>query len=679
MSPKSNEPNRLRKGSGIGPRGSAAETHAATKPEPDSNQSSGLARQDWLLALLLAIVTMLAYLPAWNGTPIWDDDAHLTKPELRSLEGLGRIWTQPGATQQYYPLVHTLFWVEHQLWGDWPAGYHLLNILLHCASALLLVRILRWLEIPGAWLAAAIFLLHPIQTESVAWISELKNMLSGVFYFGAILVYLKFDRSRNLASYAAALALFLLGLMSKTVIATLPAAILIIFWWKRGKLSWRRDLLPLIPFFLLGTAAGLFTAWVERSLIGAEGSDFNYSITERVLIAGRVFWFYLGKLIWPFELIFVYPRWEVSAVVWWQYLYPAAALLLLAVLAWLSRRWRAPLAALLFYILTLFPVLGFLNVYTFRYSLVADHFQYLANLGIIVPVAAGISLLLQRTQHWRRPIGYTVCLVFLALLSVLTWSQSAMYRDIETLWRTTIERNPKAWMAHNNLGSALLQKGQVDDAIVHFRKSVEIKADHADAQANLASALLQKGELDEAVAQYYKALDIKPDNALVHYDLANALILKGQVDQAIAHYEKALEIKPDYAEVCNNLGIVLFQKGEVDQAITYYQKALEINPQYVEARANLAWALATSPQTPILKAVAVKLAEQANQMSGGSNPKALRILAAAYAQIGKFSAATAMAQRSLQLATEQNNAALEEALRTEIDLYAKGLPYRNGN
>lgn len=622
---------------------------------------------------------MLAYLPAWNGTPIWDDDAHLTKPELRSLEGLGRIWTQPGATQQYYPLVHTLFWVEHQLWGDWPAGYHLLNILLHCASALLLVRILRWLEIPGAWLAAAIFLLHPIQTESVAWISELKNMLSGVFYFGAILVYLKFDRSRNLASYAAALALFLLGLMSKTVIATLPAAILIIFWWKRGKLSWRRDLLPLIPFFLLGTAAGLFTAWVERSLIGAEGSDFNYSITERVLIAGRVFWFYLGKLIWPFELIFVYPRWEVSAVVWWQYLYPAAALLLLAVLAWLSRRWRAPLAALLFYILTLFPVLGFLNVYTFRYSLVADHFQYLANLGIIVPVAAGISLLLQRTQHWRRPIGYTVCLVFLALLSVLTWSQSAMYRDIETLWRTTIERNPKAWMAHNNLGSALLQKGQVDDAIVHFRKSVEIKADHADAQANLASALLQKGELDEAVAQYYKALDIKPDNALVHYDLANALILKGQVDQAIAHYEKALEIKPDYAEVCNNLGIVLFQKGEVDQAITYYQKALEINPQYVEARANLAWALATSPQTPILKAVAVKLAEQANQMSGGSNPKALRILAAAYAQIGKFSAATAMAQRSLQLATEQNNAALEEALRTEIDLYAKGLPYRNGN
>ena len=233
-------------------------------------------------------------------------------------------------------------------------------------------------------------------------------------------------------------------------------------------------------------------------------------------------------------------------------------------------------------------------------------------------------------------------------------------------------------MAHNNLGTVLLQKGKVDDAIVHFRKALEIKADHADAQANLGSALLQKGELDEAIAQYLKALEIKPDYALVHYDLGNALLVKGQVDEAIAHYEKALVIKPDYAEVCNNLGIVLFQKGEVDQAIGYYQKALEINPRYLEARANLAWALATSPQTPILKAVGVKLAEQANQLTNGANPRVLRILAAAYAQTGKFPEAVETAERSLQLATDQNNAALSEALRTEIDLYEKGLPYRSG-
>src|SRR5271157_4449386 len=323
MSRKSKQTARARKGSAVGSRVAASETQGSIGL--DSKQPVELWRQDWLLALLLVIVTMMAYTPAWSGTPIWDDNAHLTKPELRSLDGLARIWTQPGVTQQYYPLLHTLFWLEHQLWGDWPAGYHLLNILLHCGSALLLVRILRQLEIPGAWLAAAIFALHPIQVESVAWISELKNLLSGVFYFGSLLAYLKFDRTRKPGFYAAALALFALGLMSKTVIATLPAAMLVIFWWKRGKLSLRDDLLSLMPFFLLGTAAGLFTAWAERNLVGAEGSDFNYSITERVLIAGRAIWFYLSKFFWPLDLIFVYPRWQVSQMVWWQYLFPAMA------------------------------------------------------------------------------------------------------------------------------------------------------------------------------------------------------------------------------------------------------------------------------------------------------------------------------------------------------------------
>ena len=651
-----------------------------------SNEPIRPWHQDWLLALVLVTVTFLAYLPAWRGTPIWDDDSHLTKPELRSLEGLARIWTQPGATQQYYPLIHTLFWVEHRVWGDWPAGYHLLNILLHCASALLLVRILRYLHIPGAWLAAAIFALHPIQVESVAWISELKNMLSGVFYFGSMLTYLKFDRTRNLALYAAALVLFVLGLLSKTVIATLPAAILVIFWWKRGKLSWRDDALPLIPFFLLGTTAGLFTSRLEGILIGAKGSDFNFSIVERVLIAGRVIWFYLGKIFWPLDLIFIYPRWQVSQTVWWQYLFPAGVLLLLAGLAWLSRQWRAPLAGLLFFIGTLFPALGFLNVYPFRFSLVADHFQYLAGLGIIVLVAAGIALLLELRQLSSRPTGYVFLIALLASLTTLTWHQSAMYSDSETLWRTTIGKNPHSWMTQNNLGAILLQKGESDEAIVHFRSALEINADDVGAQANLGNALLQKGQLDEAIAHYYKALKIKPDYtellstdyAQVHCSLAYALVLKGRVDEAIAHYQKALEIKPNDADAQNNLGIIFYQKGQLDQAIAHYQKALEIDPQNVHAGANLAWALATSPQTPILNAVAVKLAQQANQMTGGTNPIVLQVLAAAYAQTGDFSEAMEAAKRSLQLAMAQNNTTLANALRTEMGVYQKGLPFREG-
>jgi protein O-mannosyl-transferase len=676
MSSKSKEADRAGKGSATETGLPATEVRAPIRL--DSRQPIEWWRRDWLLALLLVIVTILAYLPAWNGTPIWDDNAHLTKPELRSLEGLARIWTQPGATQQYYPLVHTFFWVEHRLWGDWSTGYHLLNILLHCASALLLVRILRQLEIPGAWLAAGIFALHPIQVESVAWMSELKNLLSGVFYFGSLLAYLKFDRSRHLAFYVAALVIFALGLMSKTVIATLPAVILVIFWWKRGRLSPKDDLLPLVPFFLLGTAAGLFTAWAERSLIGAEGSDFHYTFTERILIAGRVIWFYLSKFFWPLDLIFVYPRWHISQIVWWQYLFPAAVLVLLAILIGLSRRWRAPLAGFLFFVLTLFPVLGFLNVYPFRYSLVADHFQYLACLGIIALVASGIALQLKQRQLWHHPIGYGLCGALLVSLTALTWHQSAMYTDIETLWRTTIERNPKAWMAHDNLGALLFREGRVNEAIVHFRKAVEIDAEQAEPQANLGNSLLQNGDVDEAIAQYDNALRIKPNYAEVHYNLGNALLRKGRADEAIAEYEKAIALKLDSADVHNNLGIILFQKGEVDQAIAHYQKALEINPQDVQARANLAWALATSPQSSVMKGIAVKLAQQANELTGSTDPTVLHILAAAFAQRGQFPEAIEAAERGLQLAIAQSKGSLAEALRTEIGFYQMGLPYRSG-
>ena len=253
-----------------------------------------------------------------------------------------------------------------------------------------------------------------------------------------------------------------------------------------------------------------------------------------------------------------------------------------------------------------------------------------------------------------------------------------MYSDIETLWRTTIEKNPGAWMAHNNLGALLLKQAKVDEAILHFQKTLEIKPDEVSAEANLGNALLQKGQLDEAIADYSAALQMKPDDAEVHYNLGNALLHKGRLDEAVVHYQKAIELNPDYADAHNNLGILLFQQGKLDQAIAQYQKALELNPKDIQARANLAWALATSVQTPILQAIGVKLAEQANQLTGGTSPTVLHILAAAYAQTGRFSAAIETAGRSLQLAIAQNNSALVKALRTEINLYEKGLPYRSG-
>ena len=251
------------------------------------------------MAGLIFGATFLAYLPAVHGGFLWDDEGHVTKPELQSFHGLVRIWGEVGATQQYYPLLHSAFWVEHRLWGDSLVGYHLMNLLLHAGAACLVVAIMRRLALPGAGLAGLLFALHPVCVESVAWISEQKNTLSAVFYLGAMLAYLHFDRDRRRSHYYLALGLFLLALLSKTVTATLPAALLVIFWWQRARLDWRRDVLPLAPWLLLGACGGLFSAWMERTIIGAGGAEFALTPVQRGLVAGRAICFYLGKLAWP--------------------------------------------------------------------------------------------------------------------------------------------------------------------------------------------------------------------------------------------------------------------------------------------------------------------------------------------------------------------------------------------
>ena len=336
--------------------------------EGNRGVAGGAARTLALLALL-GVATFLAYRPAWHGAPVWDDAAHMTRPQLRPLDGLRRIWLEPGATQQYYPLTHTAFWVQSRLWGDETLGYHLVNVAFHLATSLLLFALLRRLEVPGALLAAAVFALHPVHVESVAWITELKNTLSGALFAAAALAYLRFDEARRKRAYALALALFVLGLLAKTVVAVLPAALLVAFWWRRGRLEPRRDVLPLVPFFALGLAAGLVTAWVERQyVIGGLAVHFGLGAKERLLLAGRAIWFYLGKLVWPAELVFLYPRWDLGRPAWWAFLFPAGALLLL-VAAWaLRKKWRGPLAALLFFVLALLPALGFVDVYPFRFS-----------------------------------------------------------------------------------------------------------------------------------------------------------------------------------------------------------------------------------------------------------------------------------------------------------------------
>jgi len=539
----------------------------------------------WASLPALSAITLVTYRPVWFGGVLWDDAGHLTKSALQPASGLWRIWFDIGATQQYYPIVHSAFWLMHHAWGDATLGYHLANILLHALSAFLLLNILERLRIPGALLAACVFAVHPVQVESVAWMSELKNVLSGVFYFGAVLAYLRFDRSRERIAYAAALGLFVLALLSKSVTATLPAALLVVFWWQRGRLDWRRDVQPLLPFAALGVAAGLTTAWIELTMIGASGAEFALTPIDRVLVAGRAFWFYCGKALWPSNLIFIYPRWQIDAAVLWQYLYPIAAAGLVASLWLLRRRTRAPLAAVLFTGATLFPALGFFNAYPFRYAFVADHFQYLAIVGLITLGSAALTTLAGRWRVTAQAPQAALIAVICTPLALHAWHQSKQYADAETLYRATLDKNPACWLAYNNLGGLKLHgpSRNVTEAVSLFQASIAVNPNNTEAHDNLGSAWKLMGRLDDAVAEHREALRLDPARAQAHNNLGVALAALGRDDEAVVEFREAVRLNPDLAEAHNNLGNALDGEGELDAGMNEHETAIQIDPEYAEA------------------------------------------------------------------------------------------------
>ena len=550
-------------------------------------------QRDELRAVLLILAVGLAYQPVWQAGIIWDDDQHIIGPDLQSWAGLGRIWFQLGATQQYYPVVYTVFWVERHLWGDAPLGYHLVNVLLHITSALLVVKILRRLEVPGAWLGAALWALHPVQVESVAWVSELKNTLSGLCYLAGALVYLRFDREGKWRFYWFALGLFVVGLLAKTVIATLPAALLLIFLWKRKKLRRKEDILPLLPFFIAGLGSGLFTAWVERTYVMENmTSDFNFSPLERLVIAGRDIWFYLGKLAWPHPLIFIYPRWNIEADGWRHGLYPVSALLLAAGLwRYRGRLGEGPLVAFLFFAGTLFPALGFFDVYPFRYSFVADHFQYLASLGPLALAGAGMTRAFGLLQESKRLPAAVVGGLLIFTLGLLTWRQATTYKDIETLWRATIAHNPECWLAHNNLGFILSGEGRVSEAIQEYETAIKIEPDFPESHNNLGNDLSQTGRLPEAIEEFEEALRLAPDYPEAHNGLGTALSESGRFSEALDHCETAVRLRPNDASLRANLGVVLLHSGRVADAIQQFETALQISPENAKMHNSLGDAL----------------------------------------------------------------------------------------
>ena len=623
----------------------------------------------WAGVLLIIVVVSIAYAPSLSGGFLFDDDVLLTGSQLIKIPGgLSRIWSSQEVLD-FWPATNTTFWLEWRLWNMHPAGYHVTNVILHIIEALMVWLILRKLSIPGAFLAALIFALHPVNVESAAWIASRKNLMAMLFFLLSILWYLKFTMSAMITGtemsshggpwervsgpgtgrpwervsspgplaassgalapspwftwYWLSLAAFLLAMLSKGSVAILPVLLLRIIWWLRPLT--RRDLAWTAPFFAIGLALAAVSMWFQT-----HGSGYVFhaaTVTERLLGAGRVIWFYLYKALLPVDLAFVYPQWHISAgnPLWWL---PLSGAIAVTAVLWMFRKgWGRPLLfAWGFFCVALLPVMGFADVGFMQLSLVADRYQHIAIIAIIALTAASFSIW---RQTMRGSIGWIASGIVVAgavvSLAFLTWRQSGVYRDELTLYRFTLEKNPACWIAHNNWGLALDRAGQTQEAIAHFRKALALKSDYAEAHNNWGLALNKAGRPEEAVEHFRQALNLSPDyyraqnnwgvaldklgrsrEAIEHYkqalaqmpdnpefynNLATSLIQLGEPLEAIKQCEHALAINPDDAKTHNNLGSALLNAGQIQEAIEHYEQALRLNPDYADAHCNLGCAL----------------------------------------------------------------------------------------
>ena len=548
-------------------------------------------RQDRLVGLLLILATVVCYAPVYSAGFIWDDDDYVSaNPLLPAAGGLAHIWV-PGETPQYYPLVFSTFWLEYQVWGLHSGGYHLVNVLLHAINAVLVWRLLRRMGFGGALLVGAIFALHPVHVESVAWVTERKNVLSGLCYLLAIGCYRRFEDDEGEKWYATALACFVLGLLSKTVICTLPVALLLLRWWRRRPID-TSYMVRLVPFFVVGAIMGVVTAAYEHEnvLHGAVGEHWRLSLAERVLVAGRAIWFYTGKLFWPYPLVFSYPRWEIDATRLGQWLWPLAAVATAGGLWRMRGRWGRGLnAAAWFTVVTVSPALGFINVAPMRFSFVADHFQYLASLGVIAAAVGAGRVALARWGHRTTLIfGATVVVV----LAARTFGQAGVYRDVETLWRHTIAHNPTSWLARGNLGVLLRERGDLDDAEGEFlymlERCVAWPEPRATAYTNLGHIQRQRGDLVGAVQAYTAALKIMPNKHEARFGLAAAHASAQAYEQAELAYRAYLLDNPNDARARFNLALVLDAMGQAAQAIASLDEAIRCDPGLTMVHVKLA-------------------------------------------------------------------------------------------
>ncbi len=549
-----------------------------------------------LKAGFLLICVCLLYYPTTKADFIWDDDVFITQnPIMATSNALERFWfsTDP---PDYFPLVSTNLWLQRHLWGVNPLGNHLVNIAFHAFNALLFWRVLLRMAVPGAWMAAMVFALHPIQVESVSWATQIKTVQSTFFYLLALLTYLQFCVKQNLKVYGLSLFLFVLALLSKTSVVMLPVVLLLYHVWKQD-IPLLATIRRTFPYFSLSLIFGLITIWYQYNSAGAKGNEWSLSFGERLVNAGHNIFFYLYKLVVPLDLTFVYPRWSLDVSQWISWT-PHMALGFILYFFYRNRnRWgRHAFFGLGYFIVSLFPVLGFLNIYFMLFSFVADHYQYIAGQGIIALSAAATYHRVSKITPTFQKMSVVLTFLILVTLAILTWKQQAHYQNSVVLWQDTLKKNPNAWIAHNNLGLTLADKRNFDEAIFHYREAIKIKPNYANGFNNLGIALREKGKHSEAISHFRSAIKFNPDFALAHYNLGTVLKGKEQLDEVISHYKTAVKLRPDLAIAHNNLGAALYSKAAINEAIVHYKEALRLRPNYYEAHNNLGNALKNSGQ-----------------------------------------------------------------------------------
>jgi tetratricopeptide (TPR) repeat protein len=550
------------------------------------------------LAALIVLVVAVAYTPVLHAGFVFDDPFLITdNPLIKAGDGLYRFWFTTQAPD-YYPLTWSLWWAEWRLWGGNPMGYHVVNVLLHAADAVLIWVVLRRLRIPGAWLAALIFGIHPVNVATVAWVSEQKNTLSMFFYLIAILLYLRFDEDGSWRWHRASLAAFLLALFSKTAVVMLPVVLLGCVWWVHGRVRWK-DVLRSGPFFAASLAMALVTIWFQSHRAVQGHVIRTVSFAFRLAAAGWVPWFYLGKALLPVDLTVIYPKWQIDASQWASYL-PGAIIIGSLAVFWRKRNtWgRALLFGWGYFVVMLFPVLGFFDQALYRASLVADHWQYYSIIGIIALAVAGAASICHRLGETGRRFGVGAGAALLILLGGATWQRAQLYANEEALWGDNLAKNPDAWLAHDNYGNALQRRGRLAEAREHFEQALRLRPDFPEAYNDLGTNFGEEGRYEEAIAQFEQALRIRPVFAEAQYNLGNAFINLHKPADALTHYKLALQFKPDYPDAQHNMGVALAQLGRAAESVGYFEEFLRANPNDAPGRHDLGLALLQAGQYP---------------------------------------------------------------------------------